>query len=429
MKYLFNDLIDSGAWTLLRGQTEKLIVAWFATKFPQKPIQALREESLLHVAKSIGASKQKIVKESIETILRTPTFLSCYKTHQLAIEAQVSGKDSGNVSGNVSTPTKESERERESSPQTPFIEKGKGKENQQNNIGGREDDSVVIDFSEVQRESIRQHQVTQGKAMPSAWEVRQANSTKDQVVAKVEGGLKCPEAFQSFLTAYPNRWGLDSKGRECLEHTWNEVLARGWTAEAILDALAIAQKEWKLLKKQLPKGKRFIPNADKFLDEEWMRTYLPKETVAQLFNEALCETKIELFDEASFEQFCELYPDKRGLLDPDEKATVREAWRGCEARGWDGETILRALKEAMVSKHWADEAGRFVPSALRFLSEEKMRQFLPIGFKPHALQKGAVDSQSHEGMLFKMGQWWYPAEIEAYVNQGTVPERLKEVLK
>jgi hypothetical protein len=92
---------------------------------------------------------------------------------------------------------------------------------------------------------------------------------------------------------------------------------------------------------------------------------------------------VTLEDSQAFEEFCEIYPKKRGLLDPKEKVAVAKAWKGCETRGWHPYDILRALKEALTSKSWTENDGRFIPTAEKFLNEEQMRQFLSIGFKPN----------------------------------------------
>jgi hypothetical protein len=41
MVTLFEKVIDCGAWTMLNKPTEKLLIAWFATKHPQKQLKTL----------------------------------------------------------------------------------------------------------------------------------------------------------------------------------------------------------------------------------------------------------------------------------------------------------------------------------------------------------------------------------------------------
>ena len=94
-------------------------------------------------------------------------------------------------------------------------------------------------------------------------------------------------------------------------------------------------------------------------------------------------TSVTLAHPDAFEEFCTIYPKKRGLLDPKEKVEVAKAWQGCEKRGWQPYDIVRSLKEALVSKSWTENDGTYIPTATKFLMEEQMRQFLSIGFKPN----------------------------------------------
>ena len=413
MKNLFNDLIDSGAWTLLRGQTEKLIVAWFATKYPDKPLQALREESLLNIVKSIGASKQKIVKESIETILRTSTFLSCYETHQLAISVQVNGKDSGNVSRkdsrNVSSPKKEKgkEEERKFSPQTPFIKKEgeKGKEkgtssSASSSSSGAKRTSSVDPLLRDDFKAVMQ-QINES-CVPGTDGIVTSGSAKKATIEEVT--LKYPNEFEVFYLAYPNRWGLEGVGYLRLKGQWFLAEKKGWTGPAILDALKKADAVWQVEKQNADK-KVFIPDADKFLSEEiYLRRYIPALDVAKMLGSskvnATLTDSITLANPAAFAEFCELYPKKRGLLTPEERIVAEKAWKGCEERGWHAYDIIRALKDALVSQSWTEKDGRYIPSAEKFLNEEQMRQFLPIGFKTNGGSTLAKQPISAEKAFF-----------------------------
>jgi hypothetical protein len=135
---------------------------------------------------------------------------------------------------------------------------------------------------------------------------------------------------------------------------------------------------------------------------------LPDEVVCKALNlseqvqELLCSKaeepleQVALAQAEAFEEFCSLYPKKRGLLDPKEKLATAKAWKGCEARGWMGGDILRALNEARYSKVWTDENGRYIPSAEKFLEEEQMRQFLPIGFQPRSSTPSYPSTESNE---------------------------------
>jgi hypothetical protein len=138
MTSLFEKLIDSGSWAMLGTPNEKLVIAWFATKHPKAPLSDLETAvQPKDIASVIGISKEGYAKRSIELILANDTFKFQYE----AVQEKVN-KQSTNVQTNVNSTTnsktnvgtnvktcKETESERESFPQTPFIEKGKGKEN------------------------------------------------------------------------------------------------------------------------------------------------------------------------------------------------------------------------------------------------------------------------------------------------------------
>jgi hypothetical protein len=290
--------------------------------------------------------------------------------------------------------TKETESERESFPQTPFIEKGKGKENLTSSRCDEGDDDDVCDsphntLSPMQSQSICKHHVTQGDAAVVTPDVaEEANIPRDQVAKKVN--IKHEAAFATFVEIYPKRRGLEGTGYFKVRKAWCDCEQKGWTGELILAAVNIARKTdtWKC------QNRRFVPIAFNFLSEERMREFLPDDVVCKALNlsqevtnhlcgetETLLETVI-LANPSAFEEFCTIYPKKRGLLDPKEKVEVAKAWKGCEERGWLPYDIVRALKEALTSKRWCEDDGLYIPTAEKFLKEEQMRQFLPIGFNP-----------------------------------------------
>ncbi len=295
---------------------------------------------------------------------------------------------------NIANCTKETERERESSPRTPFIEREKGKENLTSSLCDENDDEDVCDsthntLSPMQRQSICKHHVTQGNAAVVTPDIaEEANLPRDQVGGKVK--IKYETDFTTFVEIYPKRRGLEGAGYFKVRKAWRDCEQKGWTGELILAAVNIARKTdtWK------SQNRRFVPMAIHFLAEERMREFLPDELICQALNlsqEVVGHLRgdvsipietVNLKNPVAFEEFCALYPKKRGLLDPKEKVEVAKAWQGCEKRGWQPYDIIRALKEALISKSWTENDGTYIPTATKFLMEEQMRQFLPIGFKP-----------------------------------------------
>ena len=371
-------LIKASAWASLSTPTEKLISVWFAATYPKQPLDVLfKDVSKKEIIGGIG-SRYTYVNRSLKSMSQNTVFIKVYK-NLCSKRGQEVDQVVDHVVDQVVASTKESERERESSPQTPFIEKGKGKENPTSTSRAGacetdEDDSGVT-LSDEQKASIRTNVVTQGSPNTSAVQALEANTCKDQVVGEADEPLN-DIAFEAFFRDYPNRWGLVPIGYIKLKSAWRKAEQRGWTGEAILDVLLRAREQWS------EKVNPFIPDAFRFLNEEWMRTFLPFALVDDLLGkkdgaQEVLKELTTLADEASFRTFCMIYPNKRGLTTETELVAVRRAWKACEKRGWAGATIVAAVKEALFSDRWMDENGRYVPMAKRFLREEQMRQFLP----------------------------------------------------
>jgi hypothetical protein len=332
-----------------------------------------------------------VAQNALNAIQKNVEFIEAYEKVRIAL---LNGNPLAMHWQSVGNALKETERERESSPRTPFIEREKGKENLTSSLCDEDDDEDVCDsthntLSPMQRQSICKHHVTQGNAAVVTPDVaEEANIPRDQVAKKVK--IKYETDFTTFVEIYPKRRGLEGAGYFKVRKAWRDCEQKGWTGELILAAVNIARKTdtWK------SQNRRFVPMAIHFLAEERMREFLPDELICQALNlsqEVLGHLRgdvnipietVNLKNPVAFEEFCALYPKKRGLLDPKEKVEVAKAWQGCEKRGWQPYDIVRSLKEALVSKSWTENDGTYIPTATKFLMEEQMRQFLPIGFKP-----------------------------------------------
>jgi hypothetical protein len=387
-------LIKASAWASLPTPTEKLISVWFAATYPNQPLDVLfKDVPQKEIISGIG-SHQRYVKSALGTMAQNTFFIKVYENLCLK-RNQVSDKKRTPITHvsdtcqtpvtHVSDPQKESERERESSPRTPFIEREKGKENTHNTPnppqGGKrvDADGDAWALNDEQKVRIRQSHVTQGEAMPNRQSEQAANSTKDQSV-NVQVGLKDETAFQTFLEVYPKKVYLKGTAGAVLRGEWHGCEAEGWTGALILEALrcAILSEEW-----QKENG-RFIPIAKRFLEQRMMERFLPPETVCEVLkcSEGAKQFRVvPLKFPKQFEEFCQIYPKRKGLVGA-ELVAVRQAWHDCEVNGWDGHDILRATRSALTSKYWTEDDGRYIPIAVKFLKEEKMRQFLPIGFNP-----------------------------------------------
>jgi hypothetical protein len=302
MPDLFEKLIDTGAWASLSTPMEKIIVAWFTTKHPQKSLRALRNMSITTIAKGIGASKTSVAEASIQTLMANAQFKLCYATC-LKDDGNNSGINSGNNSqsginsGNNSIRTKEKgkEEERKFSPQTPFIKK--------------------------------------------------------------EG----------------------EKGKE-------SVCADGTLAHSH-DAIQ-SSKQKKQQQQEVP--------------------------------------SVVLREPQAFNRFYQLYPKKSKMRQ--EKEKLKRLWHQCELDGWPGDVIVQALEAAIRSERWTEKEGLYKPNAFKFLEEELMRDFLPIGYAPTPLVDASeenAEAEAHPGMIYKLGVWWTPEELQAYADSMIIPERLK----
>jgi hypothetical protein len=135
---------------------------------------------------------------------------------------------------------------------------------------------------------------------------------------------------------------------------------------------------------------------------------------------------VVLREPQAFNRFYQLYPKKSKMRQ--EKEKLKRLWHQCELDGWPGDVIVQALEAAIRSERWTEKEGLYKPNAFKFLEEELMRDFLPIGYAPTPLVDASeenAESEAHPGMIYKLGVWWTPEELQAYADSMIIPERLK----
>ena len=390
MKQRSKKLMESGALALLSSPNEKLVSLWFATRFPTKPLNELLSDPPLRAIEVSLGSHVRYIRRALGNLSKNTSFIEAYDHLGTRVRTSVPTNVPTNIPTNVLS-TKESEKKREESiSPDPSLKKRerKGKEKGTSSSASSSSslasnassiDPMVGDAFKGVLQKVADSYVPGSDGMVTSGEDKKP-------IVGAEASLKYPNEFEVFFAAYPNRWGLAGVGYLRLKGFWKQAEEKGWEGPAILEALSKADVVWQAEKQE---GKKvFIPDADKFLTEEcYLRRYLPAMEVAKMLGAPVTNTdfstSVTLAHPDAFEEFCTIYPKKRGLLDPKEKGEVAKAWQGCEKRGWQPYDIIRALKDALISKSWTENDGRFIPTAEKFLKEEQMRQFLSIGFKPN----------------------------------------------
>lgn len=221
------------------------------------------------------------------------------------------------------------------------------------------------------------------------------NVPADKVTQEPKGEIKYPEVMDQYWQTYPNRWDMCAINYTRFKHSWAETEARGWTGIALKTALN------KFIADAKANPRMFKPDVFRFLNEEWMRNYLPAGEVAKMLGGKDFSEVSAVKCEPSFKEFLRIYPKRKGLSSPEEIAEIRDAWNNLiSSVGYTDKEILRALKEAIPSKSWTDNNGQHIPTALNFLRDEHMLKFLPTGFKPRS-RKTPADSTSQSKRTWK----------------------------